>query len=170
MRKKTKKKTVSLTSFSRKKITAAAQLRANDFSWLDLSNVWGALSSLLGGAIVEKRKRPNCWKAPAFFHPDWLTTSGHSPTIHVYWHVLYTDIDWRERERTSLYIYINIGINGRVTNPIHFDGVISFCPAISINVHWGRLFPAPWDVSLQQPASQQLRSSKLRWHRHAPTK
>ena len=37
MRKKTKKKTVSLTSFSRKKITAAAQLRANDFSWLDLS-------------------------------------------------------------------------------------------------------------------------------------
>ena len=39
MRKKTKKKPVSLTSFSRKKITAAAQLRANDFSWLDLSNV-----------------------------------------------------------------------------------------------------------------------------------
>ena len=104
---KLKKKTVSLTSFSRKKITAAAQLRANDFSWLDLSNVWGALSSLLGGAIVEKKeKRPNCWKAPAFFHPDWLTTSGHSPTIHVYWHVLYTDIDWRERERERVYIYI----------------------------------------------------------------
>ena len=68
---KLKKKTVSLTSFSRKKITAAAQLRANDFSWLDLSNVWGALSSLLGGAIVEKKKA-KLLEGPCFLSP-WLT-------------------------------------------------------------------------------------------------